>query len=64
LVKLLVELHGGEIALESKEGVGSTFSILFPITKVDESSIEPTLIEIVDNRLIKAAEIEFSDVFM
>ncbi len=64
LVKILVELQGGEIMLESKEGMGSTFTVLLPVTKVDESTMEPMLIDLADNRLIQATAIEFSDVFM
>ena len=31
IVKYLVEAHGGEVKVESKTGVGSTFSILLPV---------------------------------
>ena len=62
LVKMLVELHDGEIVLESKVDAGSTFTILLPTAKVIEISNEQTMIEISDNRLIQATAIEFSDV--
>ncbi|WP_320969388.1 two-component regulator propeller domain-containing protein [Bacteroides nordii] len=38
LVKHLVELHHGRIELESKEGVGSTFSVYLP---TEESAYQP-----------------------
>lgn len=30
IVKSIVELHGGDVSLESKEGVGTTVSVTFP----------------------------------
>ncbi len=41
IVKTIVEAHGGEVGAESKEGLGSTFSIRFPLSvdiKADQSS--------------------------
>ena len=37
LVNQLVELHGGKIDLESKAGVGSTFTVCLPIDEVKAS---------------------------
>jgi signal transduction histidine kinase len=39
IVQQLVKLHNGKIELESKEGVGTTFKIYFPISE-DKSGLE------------------------
>ncbi len=36
LTKELVQLHGGEIGLESKEGQGATFSVFLPVSEEEE----------------------------
>ncbi|RNC63198.1 MAG: Sensor histidine kinase TodS [Candidatus Dichloromethanomonas elyunquensis] len=62
LVKMFVEMMSGEVFLESEAGEGSVFTILLP----DETIIEPpsrqTMEERPDQRLIRAAALEFSDI--
>jgi signal transduction histidine kinase len=41
LVRSLVELHGGSLAIESKAGLGTTVTLIFPATRV----IAPALFE-------------------
>ena len=64
LVKMLVELMDGEIQLESKENRGTKFSVLLPVERVKENSIDQMAEEILDRRLIQATAIEFSDVYI
>jgi len=63
LVKMLVSLLDGEIKLESKEGVGSTFSLVFPMIATGEASAEPAQIDKSDEQLLTASAIEFSDIY-
>jgi len=63
LVNMLVSLLDGDIKLESKEGVGSTFSLVFPLMKSSKISMEPTRIEKPSEQLITASVIEFSDIY-
>jgi PAS domain S-box-containing protein len=42
LAQRLVELHGGTISLESREGVGSTFTVRIPVTKRENLNKEAT----------------------
>ena len=62
IVKSLVELHGGNILLKSKLGVGSEFIITFTrLNYCDEVCI--TTDEIEENKIMKSVDIEFSDIY-
>jgi len=61
LVKTLVSLLDGQIKVESKEGIGSTFSLFFPLLK--DTNAEPSCIEKSNDNLMTASVIEFSDIY-
>ena len=63
LVKMLVSLLDGDIKLESKEGVGSAFTLVFPLIKSNQISIDAARIEKPSEQLITASAIEFSDIY-
>ena len=41
MVKLLAELHGGSVAVESTEGAGSCFAVWLPVRALDEGTFLP-----------------------
>lgn len=61
LVKMLTEMMGGEIRLESKEGVGSSFTIILP---VEESEEDKAIGPKTEDRLLQTTAIEFSDMYL
>lgn len=60
LVKSLVEMHGGQIDVESEGGIGTSFCLSLPIKRVVEvnDTVNPTI----SNKIEKCV-IEFSDVY-
>jgi len=40
IVKTIIEMHGGEVALDSELGVGSTFSFTIPLLAGDKPAVE------------------------
>lgn len=61
LVKSLVEVHDGEINLESNYGEGSEFNITLPIKVADEEQVKEYHTELTSN--IEKLNIEFSDIY-
>jgi PAS domain S-box-containing protein len=60
LVRSLVEMHGGNIKVNSKVGEGSEFIIELPITLMEDQNIEnPQLYE----SKVDKIQIEFSDIY-
>lgn len=58
IVKGLVNLHNGKITVESKTGIGTTFTITLPIRVVDNSTNQS---KIINSNLDYQKSIEFSD---
>ncbi|MGL5313335.1 MAG: PAS domain-containing sensor histidine kinase [Peptostreptococcaceae bacterium] len=61
IVKSLVDLHNGNISVESKENVGSEFTIRLPITLCTEDVQRKRSIKY--NRYVETIDIEFSDIY-
>jgi two-component system OmpR family sensor kinase len=54
LVKMVVDLHGGDVAVESKEGHGSRFTVRLPIKLPPQADRPPPSIEMIAE--LRAAE--------
>ncbi|MFT9493570.1 PAS domain-containing sensor histidine kinase [Anaerosolibacter sp.] len=64
LVKQFVEAMGGSISVASKVGVGSTFTLLLPREKAEEQEARGIQLDTLNERLIHAINIEFSDIYL
>jgi signal transduction histidine kinase len=64
LATMLTRIIGGEIKLESTFGEGSTFSVVLPAIEEQDSYPSSQICNSAGERLLKAAEIEFSDVYL
>ncbi|WP_432408472.1 PocR ligand-binding domain-containing protein [Wukongibacter sp. M2B1] len=65
LVKLLMDLHNGEIQVKSKYGTGSEFILKFPRERIDNDERISNFsrpLELIENNT-KAIEVEFSDIY-
>lgn len=63
LVKSLVEMHGGNIHLESEEGVGSEFIFEIPLITIDDSNNSLEEIACTKQEKVEKINIEFSDIY-
>jgi two-component system, sensor histidine kinase and response regulator len=64
LVKKLTEALGGSISVNSKEGRGSTFTVVLPDEVISEDKSEIEFGDLLDNRLIQTTTVEFSDIYL
>lgn len=66
LVKSLVEMHGGTINANSKEGEGSDFIIKLPVRIIPNEEVEKNIVykEVFGSKYEKNVTIEFSDIYM
>lgn len=64
LVKLLVVSMEGKITVKSKAGEGSTFTLVLPLHKPSKEEAARTSMVTGDSRLIQAAAIEFSNIYL
>ena len=64
LVKALLTVLGGTITVESEIGKGTTFNFTLPAKKVKRKNQEFIMSAPHDSRIMQAAAIEFSDIYM
>ncbi|NLJ41823.1 MAG: DUF1638 domain-containing protein [Clostridiales bacterium] len=64
MVKIFVEMHGGEVSVHSQIGHGSEFVIKLPIKKVDHEASYSDPFTYMQHNLIERQNIEFSDIYL
>jgi signal transduction histidine kinase len=64
LVKKFTEALGGSISVKSREGKGTTFTIILPDETVIEEHSEAEYADLLDNRLVQTTRVEFSDIYL
>lgn len=62
IVKSLVEMHNGSIAVESEPGKGTTLNINLPVYIIEEKDIKDTQFD--KNFRVEKINIEFSDMYL
>lgn len=63
LVKSLVEMHNGNINVESKVGVGTEFKFDIPNKKIDGNECKNIIASTTESNKIEKCNIEFSDIY-
>jgi len=64
LIKLLVEMHGGKIFVQSEYGQGSEFIVELPVLTLKEDSVlSKKNSKALDTDYIQRINIEFSDIY-
>lgn len=65
LAKSLVEMHGGNISVESKYGCGTKFTIKIPVHTLDiiDSKEKSEYNKMYINSCVERINIEFSDIY-
>lgn len=65
LVKSLVEMHNGEISVESEYGVGTKFIVKLPVIVIKDKSEKDDLlnVELTRSNCVERIKIEFSDIY-
>lgn len=63
LVKSLIEMHGGNIWLESEEGKGSKFTFEIPLRTIDDRNNPLEEIACTKDGKVEKINIEFSDIY-
>lgn len=61
LIKKIVDLHGGNISVESEVGKGSTFKVMLPVKTIENPTFEDK-ISFFNNKM-EMINIEFSDIY-
>jgi signal transduction histidine kinase len=63
LVSSLINMHGGNITLDSKQGEGCLFVIRLPKRTVSNTEEEKDICKMTSRNIVETISIEFSDIY-